>query len=157
MVVDRAEVSNADYARFLADTGYRPMVAERFLDHWADGRPVPGTEEEPVTFVDLADARAYAAWRGARLPSEDEWQVAAGDPGFERRAPLVWQWTESEHRDGRTRWVVLKGGSHYAAEGSEWYVDGGPRGPEWSMRYLLTGAGTSRSATIGFRCAVDVS
>jgi formylglycine-generating enzyme required for sulfatase activity len=130
-------------------------VAHRFLQHWVDGAPVPGTEEEPVRFVDLDDARAYAAWRGARLPTEDEWQVAAGTPGFVRREPLVWQWTESEHRDGRTRWVVLKGGSWYAAEGSKWYVDGGPRDPSWALRYLLTGAGTSRSPTIGFRCAVD--
>jgi sulfatase-modifying factor enzyme 1 len=157
-VVDRAEVTNADYARFLADSGYAPGVAHRFLAHWPDGpdgAPEPGTEEEPVRFVDLDDARAYAAWRGARLPTEDEWQIAASSAGFVRREPLVWQWTESEHRDGRTRWVVLKGGSWYAAEGSEWYVDGGPRDPSWALRYLLTGAGTSRSATIGFRCAVD--
>jgi sulfatase modifying factor 1 len=154
-VVDRAEVTNADFARFLADSGYLPRVAHRFLQHWVGGAPVPGTEEEPVRFVDLDDARGYAAWRGARLPTEDEWQVAASSPGFVRREPLVWQWTESEHRDGRTRWVVLKGGSWYAAEGSEWYVDGGPRDPSWALRYLLTGAGTSRSPTIGFRCAVD--
>jgi sulfatase modifying factor 1 len=157
-VVERAEVTNADYARFLADSSYVPRVAHRFLQHWPDGpagAPAPGTEEEPVRFVDLDDARAYAAWRGARLPTEDEWQVAAA-AGLVRREPLVWQqWTESEHRDGRTRWVVLKGGSWYAAEGSEWYLDGGPQDPSWALRYLLTGAGTSRSATIGFRCAVD--
>ena len=156
-LVDAAEVTNADFAAFLAGSGYRPQASHRFLDHWVDGAPAPGTEDEPVTFVDLDDARAYADWRGARLPTEDEWQAAAGADGFRRREPLVWQWTESEHRDGRTRWVVLKGGSSHAAEGSEWYADGGPRDPSWSMRYLLTGAGTSRAATIGFRCAVDAA
>ncbi len=143
VVVDAAEVTNADYATFLDETGWPGVVPA-------------ARDEEPVRHVDLHDARAYAAWRGARLPTEDEWQVAAQSEGFRRREPLVWQWTESEHRDGRTRWSILKGGSWYAAEGSEWYVDGGPRDPSWSLRYLLTGAGTSRSATIGFRCAVDV-
>ncbi|HET6988726.1 MAG TPA: SUMF1/EgtB/PvdO family nonheme iron enzyme, partial [Kribbella sp.] len=59
------EVTNAQYAEFLAATGYRPVVANRFLEHWVDGAPVAGTEEHPVTYVDLPDARAYAAWRGA--------------------------------------------------------------------------------------------
>ena len=156
VLVDAVEVTDADFAVFLAESGHRPATAHRFLDHWVDGAPVPGTADRPVRFVDLDDARAYAAWRGARLPTEDEWQAAAEADGFVRLDPRVWQWTESEHRDGRTRWVVLKGGSHHATEGSQWYVDGGPRDPSWSVRYLLTGAGTSRAATIGFRCAVDV-
>jgi formylglycine-generating enzyme len=155
VAVDAAEVSNADFAMFVDATDYTPRVANRFLAHWVDGRPAPGTEDEPVTYVDLEDARAYATWRGARLPTEDEWQVAADDPGWRRREPPVWSWTESEHRDGRTRWVVLKGGSWWSAEGSDWYVDGGSRDPEWSVRLLLTGGGLARSECIGFRCAVD--
>jgi sulfatase modifying factor 1 len=155
VAVDAAEVTNADFAAFLDATGYAPRIRNRFLVHWVDGRPAPGTEDEPVTYVDLDDARAYAAWRDARLPTEDEWQVAADEPGWRRREPLVWSWTESEHRDGRTRWVVLKGGSWWSAEGSDWYVDGGPRDPEWSVRLLLTGGGLARSECVGFRCAVD--
>lgn len=156
VAVDAEEVTNGDYARFLAASGYSPVVASRFLAHWTDGAPSPRTADQPVTYVDLDDARAYASWRGARLPTEDEWQVAARLPGWHRRQPLVWSWTESEHRDGRTRWTVLKGGSWFAATGSEWYVDGGPREPEWSVRLLLTGGGTGRSECIGFRCAVDL-
>ncbi|HWM75078.1 MAG TPA: PfkB family carbohydrate kinase [Nocardioides sp.] len=156
VAVDAAEVTNADYAAFVAATGYRPAEPNRFLAHWVDGRPEPGTEAQPVTYVDLDDARAYAAWRDARLPTEDEWQVAAGEEGFVRRAPAVWSWTESEHRDGRTRWVVLKGGAEWAATGSEWYVDGGVQDPDWSLRLLLAGGGLGRSAWIGFRCTVDL-
>ena len=156
VAVDAAEVSNADYVAFLEDTGYHPPEPDRFLAHWVDGAPPPGTADEPVRFVDLDDARAYARWRGARLPTEDEWQAAAAVTGWRRREPLLWQWTESEHRDGRTRWVVLKGGSWFAAAGSEWYVDGGPQDPSWSVRLLLTQAGTGRSECIGFRCAVDL-
>ncbi|HZX09293.1 SUMF1/EgtB/PvdO family nonheme iron enzyme [Kribbella sp.] len=148
-----AEVTNAQYLAFLQATGYQPLIANRFLKHWADGAPVPGTEDEPVTYVDLPDARAYAAWRGGRLPTEDEWQVAARDAGFSRLEPLVWNLTESEHRDGRSRFCILKGGSHYRAEGSDWYADGGPQEPEVSFKLVLTGGGLDRSATIGFRCA----
>ncbi|GAA1567999.1 SUMF1/EgtB/PvdO family nonheme iron enzyme [Kribbella karoonensis] len=148
-----AEVTNGEYFEFVRATGYRPLVANRFLQHWVDGAPEPGTEDRPVTYVELPDARAYAAWRGGRLPTEDEWQVAASVEGFVRREPLVWNLTESEYRDGRSRFCILKGGSHYLAEGSDWYADGGPQEPEVSFKLVLTGGGLDRSANIGFRCA----
>ena len=86
-----------------------------------------GRAGAPLTGLDLAEARAYAAAAGARLPTEDEWQLAAEAGLLERREPLVWNWTESEHSDGRTRFAILKGGSDWKAEGSDWYVDGGPQ------------------------------
>ncbi|MGZ4390332.1 MAG: SUMF1/EgtB/PvdO family nonheme iron enzyme, partial [Gaiellaceae bacterium] len=112
--------------------------------------------EEPVTGLSLAEARAYAAHRGARLPTEDEWQLAAEAGLLERAEPLVWNWTESEHRDGRTRFAILKGGSAWKAEGSDWYVDGGPQEPAFSLELLLAGP-LQRSDRIGFRLAVDLA
>ncbi|HEX2133558.1 MAG TPA: SUMF1/EgtB/PvdO family nonheme iron enzyme [Actinophytocola sp.] len=139
------EVTNAEFAEFLAATGYQPLCDNRFRPGGPDGAP--------ATMVGLADARAYAAWAGARLPTEFEWQAAAESPEFRRAAPLVWNWTESEHTDGVTRFVMLKGGSDHESTGSDWYVDGGPREPSFSLKFLLPGLGLDRSPNIGFRLA----
>ena len=117
---------------------------------------VTGPDGAPLTGLDLAEARAYAAAAGARLPTEDEWQLGAETGVLERLEPLVWNWTESEHADGRTRFAILKGGSDFAAEGSDWYVDGGPQEPQYSLKLLLLGGGMGRSPHIGFRLAVDL-
>jgi formylglycine-generating enzyme len=111
---------------------------------------------EVATGLDLAEARAYATERGARLPTEDEWQLAAEAGLLDLSGPRVWNWTESEHSDGRTRFAILKGGSDWKAEGSDWYVDGGPQEPAYSLKLLLLGGGLQRSPRIGFRLAVDL-
>ncbi|UOX93246.1 formylglycine-generating enzyme family protein [Amycolatopsis sp. FBCC-B4732] len=147
VAVGVTEVTVAQFAEFVAATGYEPRQKHRFLAR--RGKP-----DEPVTYVDLADARAYCAWRGGRLPTEDEWQLAGEQ--LRRGTPAVWNWTESEHSDGRTRFVMLKGGSDYAAEGSEWYVEGGRKDPGYAVKLLLPGLGLARGATVGFRCAWEV-
>lgn len=81
--MDLTPVTNAQFAVFLKDTGYQPGHAENFLKHWVNGAPPPAREDHPVVYVGLEDARVYAAWAGKRLPTEDEWQYAAG--GREQR------------------------------------------------------------------------
>jgi Sulfatase-modifying factor enzyme 1 len=157
VAVDGYEVSNAEFARFCRETGYVPAIGHRFLAHWLDGSPVPGTEDEPAVHVDLADARAYAAWRGGRLPTAAEWQAAAEDGVLTRAEPLVWNWTADEFSDGRTRFAHLKGGSWFQATGSDWYVDGGEQAPDWELKLLLPGGGLARSECVGFRCAYDLA
>ncbi|WP_335990592.1 SUMF1/EgtB/PvdO family nonheme iron enzyme [Glycomyces sp. MUSA5-2] len=146
------EVSVRQYRQFLERSGYRPPTPHRFLCGTEDADPAA-----PVTGVSLADARAYAAWAGARLPDEFEWQLAAAEPGFTRREPAVWNWTESEHTDGITRFAMLKGGSAHRSEGSDWYTDGGLRDPSFSLKFLLPGLGLERSSSIGFRIAWDLT
>jgi len=192
--IDRAPVTNVQFAEFLRAANYRPKHSGNFLKHWFDGKLPTGKEYHPIVFVDLDDARAYAKWAGKRLPTEEEWQYAAQGPDGlkypwgnqmqpnrcnngetegttpvtafpEGRSPFgcydmcgnVWQWTESERSDGRTRFCILRSGSYFAAKGSGWYVDGGPRAADFATKFLMTHPGLDRSSTIGFRCVMDLA
>jgi len=80
--IDKFPVTNAQFKQFLDATHYAPRDAINFLRDWlkdasnAGSFPL-GSENRPVTWVSLEDARAYAQWAGKRLPHEWEWQLAA--------------------------------------------------------------------------------
>jgi hypothetical protein len=82
LAVDITPVTNRQYFEFIKATGYQPREKANFLKHWDNGFPPAGKEDHPVVYVDLNDARAYARWRGKRLPTEGEWQFAA--QGYEQ-------------------------------------------------------------------------
>ncbi len=92
--IDRTPVTNAQFARFLAATRYRPGDSHNFLRDWSDGTYPAGWGDKPVTWVSPEDASAYASWAGKRLPHDWEWQRAAqGDDG--RRYPWGPAWDPS--------------------------------------------------------------
>ena len=92
--MDKTEVTNSEFQVFLKESQYVPTDVTNFLRHWeqdAEQASQPwlwsipaGKEKHPVIWVDLDDARAYAKWAGKRLPTEGEWQIAAGFS--------VWPW-----------------------------------------------------------------
>ncbi len=152
--IDPKPVTNGQFAAFLKATGYAPRCRDRFLDHWGGAACPPAIQDQPVVYVDLDDARAYAAWAKKRLPTEWEWQHAAQSHGERFAHAEVFEWTESQRDDGHTRFVMLRGGSRYKAQGSVWYFPGGPQAIESHAKFILMDPGLDRCATIGFRCVV---
>jgi ergothioneine biosynthesis protein EgtB len=137
-------VTHGEFAAFIEDGGYRrpelwlslgwdavcqrgwqaPLYWERLDGAWHTFTlhgMAPIEENTPACHVSLFEADAYARWAGARLPTEAEWEVAAGSAPREGnflesgalhplapREPAargslnqmfgdVWEWTRSDY------------------------------------------------------------
>jgi ergothioneine biosynthesis protein EgtB len=133
-------VTNGEYLEFMADGGYtRPELwlsagwdsvqknqwSEPFYWEQHEGKWYLFTlsgmravdEHEPVCHVSYFEADAFARWKGARLPTEAEWEVAAEGADIEgnfaesgvfhtlphSHTPTLslfgnaWQWTRSQY------------------------------------------------------------
>jgi formylglycine-generating enzyme required for sulfatase activity len=85
--IDKYEVTNAQYKKFIDATGYKPpenwndaKVSESQADFSAPNKPVVGVSWE--------DAQAYCRWAGKRLPTEAEWEKSARGGLAEKKYPL---------------------------------------------------------------------
>lgn len=143
--VKRTPVTNAEYAAFITETGGQAP------SNWTDGTYPNGEDDYPVNFVSYADAESYCAWlteqdgvNTYRLPSESEWELAAGhmpkDADFncgvndgrvsvEEYAGVtrgahgaidfwgnVWEWTSTVRNN-------LDGVTSYGVKGGSWKTD----------------------------------
>lgn len=85
--LDSTEVTVAAYSRYLASTGIATPWRARPPDDW------------PATGILWSEARHYCEARGARLPTEDEWEAAARGPrGL--RYPWGDQWVRGRANAG---------------------------------------------------------
>jgi formylglycine-generating enzyme required for sulfatase activity len=105
-LIDRHEVSNARFARFVEAGGYRTQslwdapiriggrtvswddAMHVFVDRsgtpaprqWSAGKFAEGTADHPVVGVSWYEAAAYAKWAGKQLPTAPQWwRAALGD------------------------------------------------------------------------------
>ena len=80
--IDKFEVTNEMYLHFVQATGYpapnrwRHRLGREEGD-WHQNAAWREEANKPVTWITWRDANAYARWRGCRLPTEVEWEIAA--------------------------------------------------------------------------------
>ncbi len=142
-IADRL-TTNREYLEFMEEGGYenfKPWLSEAWdwvntnkiksPEHWhlvdgqwhqycLNGGLMPLDLNAPVTHISFYEADAYAKWKGLRLPTEMEWEVACGrhgkvddssnfsdtgvyqprvqDQGNNQFYGDVWEWTASAYR-----------------------------------------------------------
>ncbi|MBC7654099.1 MAG: ergothioneine biosynthesis protein EgtB, partial [Oligoflexus sp.] len=110
-------VSNAEYLEFIKDKGYQDFkhwhadgwdwvntnkimaplywhfVGGEWLRYDLAGGLKPIKLEDAVTHISFYEASAFASWKGMRLPTEFEWEIAAQKLNWGK----LWEWTESAY------------------------------------------------------------
>ena len=114
--ISTALVTNGEYLDFIEAGGYKnfslwhaegwdwvnnnqivaPMYWGKMDDAWFN-YTLNGLQsidlKAPVTHVTYYEAYAFASWKGLRLPTEFEWEIAAQQLNWGSR----WEWTESAY------------------------------------------------------------
>ena len=124
--IDKFEVTNAQFAQFIKETGYVTTAEKPQLgfnvpgaavfkppsssqENWwqfveganwrhpeGPGSSIDGRDNEPAVQVSQQDALAYAKWAGRDLPSEGEWEHAA-----KSRSKTLYVWGDERAPNGK--------------------------------------------------------
>ena len=110
--IDRLEVTNDDFASFIAVTGYvtdpersgsgwdwdgiwREFAGANWRQPHGPESVIRGMRNHPVVQVSWNDARAYCRWKDKRLSTEAEWERAARGDG-----KRIYPWGDEPPRSG---------------------------------------------------------
>jgi len=163
--IDQYEVTNAQFAAFLNELGNQDEGGTPWVDvsstygylQQVDGawQPDEGYADHPVVEVTWFGAKAFCAWRGARLPTEAEWEKAARgtdertfpwgeeiscDYANYRACAINGSLPAGSHPDGVSPYGVHDMAGNVAEWTADWYAydyykdspAANPRGPEES-------------------------
>jgi len=161
--IDRTPVTNGAYVAYMEATGAKPPL------YWEGdagagwvsvvrGRRDPVDLAQPVIHVSWQEADAFARWAGKRLPSEQEWEVAADRL---HAVGQVWEWTSSdflaypgfEAFPYREYSEVFIGDEYKVLRGGSWATDRAVMRPSFRNWDLPQ----RRQIFSGFRCARDAA
>ena len=156
--IDKYEVTNAQYFAFCKATNH-PLP-----EFWEMGLFNSGPEfpYHPVTGITWTSAKAYAEWKGMRLPTEAEWEYAARGGLVNKKFPAGDDLDSSMANYYGTYGQTLKAGSFppngyglydmagnvvewvYDFYGKDYYLESvhkNPSGPVYGKRRVIRGGG----------------
>jgi ergothioneine biosynthesis protein EgtB len=113
-------VTNAEFLQFVEQGGYsdaalwlaegwdfirtqnitQPLYWHKIDGVWHEFTPAGLTRlqnDSPALHLSYFEANAYALWAGARLPTEAEFEHAAGSVALEQCFDTAWQWTSTSY------------------------------------------------------------
>jgi formylglycine-generating enzyme required for sulfatase activity len=164
--IDRNLVTVAQYKRFCEDTGRKMPDPPKW--GWKD--------DHPIVNVTWGDAKAYADWAGASLPTEAQWEKAARGTdgrifpwGNDWDSSKLWCSVSEERHATAPAGSFLEGASPYGAldmagnvmqwcadyYGEDYYMSSpakNPTGPEQSKTRVLRGGSWFAYSEEYFRC-----
>jgi len=156
--IDRYEVTYGDYLAFVERTGHRKPIS-RYVKNFEK----LSAATQPAVYASWEDADQYCRYRGARLPTESEWEKAArGTHG------LLWPWGNQDQpgaantgnadpfefpsqggsfRHDRSPYGVYDLAGNVMEWVSDWYQEdayrtsaANPTGPEYGSTKVIRGA-----------------